>query len=78
MKLTTEEREVIELLRERSADRDRLHFTASSKNGVWECELQNISYCRVVVCRGVGNSFIEAFKRLDGNDVEPFEDDGLL
>jgi hypothetical protein len=30
----------------------------------------------VVVSRGVGTSFIEAFNRLDGNEVEPVENDG--
>ena len=76
MKLTSEEPELIELLREWSASRDRLRFNASCENGVWECEQQTIWPDGVVVCRGVGNSFVEAFNRLDGNDVEPVEDDG--
>jgi len=76
MKPTSEEYELIELLREWSADRDRLQFAASSEDGVWECELRFINPDGVVACRGVGNSFVEAFNRLDGNDVEPVEDDG--
>jgi|tagenome__1003787_1003787.scaffolds.fasta_scaffold20965165_4 hypothetical protein len=79
MKLTADEYELIETLREWSLDGDRLHFIALCKNGAWECELQTktIYHREVVVCRGVGNSFVEAFARLDGNDVEPVEDDDL-
>jgi hypothetical protein len=77
MNLTSEEFGLVEILRECCADGGRLHFTASCKNGVWECELQNIYDREVVVCRGVGNSFVEAFARLDGNDVEPVEDDDV-
>ena len=54
MNLTSEEYELVEILREWSADGGRFHFTASCKNGVWECELQNIYHREVVVCRGVG------------------------
>ena len=75
MELTHEEYELIELLREWSTERDPLRFTASCENGVWECELRNVWSKEVVISRGVGNSFVRAFCGLDGNDVEPIDDD---
>jgi hypothetical protein len=84
MNLTEQEIEMVETLRGLSEHRVG-QLTAILKDGYWECELittphplsPGYSECppnAIVLKRGVGTSFVEAFSNLDGNDIEPLED----
>jgi hypothetical protein len=82
--LTEQEIEMVEILRGWSEHRET-HFTASCTNGIWECCVKGTAHpsflefhpeCppnAVFVYRGVGASFVEAFAKFDGNDIEPGE-----
>jgi hypothetical protein len=83
MMLTDLEYEVIEMLREWAADPQEFRLLVSFENGAWECVLTErphphgltIPADSVLMLRGVGTSFFEAFARLDGNDDEAIDDD---
>jgi hypothetical protein len=68
--LTQEEIDMIEALREWSADPNGIRFTASFESDAWECTLQDQDIDAKEKWRGVGRSFVEAFCNLDGQDIE--------
>ena len=87
--LTQQEIEMVEYMREWTLqdwdDPDpELEFTATFKNGCWECCLTNSLHPSrkqefppgaVFVSRGVGTSFVEAFCNLAGCNDEALDDD---
>jgi hypothetical protein len=83
MTLAEQESEMIETLHS-WPEHERVEFTASCEEGVWELRLAitphptylDYKKCRHVmfVSRGVGTSFVEAFNNMAGNNQEPVED----
>jgi hypothetical protein len=66
MKLSEQEVELIQTIRERSLARDQIRFTAAFEDGVVIVPTPQQSE----KLRGVGTSFAEAFNNLDFKDVE--------
>jgi hypothetical protein len=78
MELTEDEVEVVECLREWAEDPHELQLTVSRKGRIWECLLltarapeyfaaRGLAYDPTsVAARGVGTSFVEAFRNIAG------------